>query len=495
MLTGHHRNYSSIMAKAREIVRSGVLGSIVAVTGTALFHKPDEYFEVGEGWRRQPGGGPILLNLIDDVNNLQALVGDVVRVQAVTSNATRGFPVEDTAAIILTFADGALGTFLLSDAAASARSWEQTSQENNVEYSTYPDEDSLPRRGDGGLAVGPDDAREGLPRSAVVVRAVRDLPPSRWSAPIPSPGQVDHFAAVIRDRVTPICSGRDGLKTLQVVDAGARVRPHRPPGTTPDPRARGSAAPAASTAHEVTSPPGPAGRGRRRRSCAAATSTPRATSSSEMTSTPMTAGATPWPRSAPTRPAASPCPCPGGSRWPSDSARNGSIGSASTSQSWTATILSAGTPSRSPGRHPGPGPVPDVDDQAGVRRPALAQDLPRRPEIGDPAVRHELQRDGEIVARALAQGGERLGHDVEGQLLEQTGVDVAHAEGVGHVEHRPLLLPLCRVAVGGGPPPGDVLHLEDPDAVAPGDLQHVPVAESGPARFHELLLARRPMPS
>lgn len=30
VLTGHHRNYSKIMAKAREIVQSGRLGRIVA---------------------------------------------------------------------------------------------------------------------------------------------------------------------------------------------------------------------------------------------------------------------------------------------------------------------------------------------------------------------------------------------------------------------------------------------------------------------------------
>ena len=140
VLTGHHRNYSPIMGKAREIIRSGALGSVVAVVGTALFYKPDDYFEAGGGWRRQPGGGPILLNLIHEVNNLLSLVGDIVRVQAVTSNATRGFPVEDTAAMVFTFANGALGTFLLSDTAASPRSWEQTSQEN-TSYDSYDDED------------------------------------------------------------------------------------------------------------------------------------------------------------------------------------------------------------------------------------------------------------------------------------------------------------------------------------------------------------------
>jgi len=35
----------------------------------------------------------------------------------------------------------------------------------------------------------------------------------------PLAGQVKHFAEVIRGEAEPICSGRDGLKTMQVVDA------------------------------------------------------------------------------------------------------------------------------------------------------------------------------------------------------------------------------------------------------------------------------------
>jgi predicted dehydrogenase len=35
----------------------------------------------------------------------------------------------------------------------------------------------------------------------------------------PLAGQVKHFAEVIRGEAEPICSGRDGLKTMQVIDA------------------------------------------------------------------------------------------------------------------------------------------------------------------------------------------------------------------------------------------------------------------------------------
>jgi predicted dehydrogenase len=217
LLTGHHRNHSPIMAKAREVVRSGALGSIVAVVGTALFYKPDDYFDVGGGWRREPGGGPILLNLIHEVNNLQSLVGDVVRVQATTSNATRGFPVEDTAAMVFTFDNGALGTFLLSDTAASPRSWEQTSQENTT-YASYPDEDCYHIAGSRGslsiptmrLSTYPGTRSWWEPFDTATVEVERSDPLAN---------QIEHFAAVIRGEEEPVCSGRDGLKTLRVVDA------------------------------------------------------------------------------------------------------------------------------------------------------------------------------------------------------------------------------------------------------------------------------------
>ena len=217
VLTGHHRNHSAIMARAREIVRSGTLGSIVAVVGTALFYKPDEYFDAGEGWRRRPGGGPILLNLIHEVNNLQALVGDVVRVQATTSSAVRGFEVEDSAAMVFTFANGALGTFLLSDTAASPRSWEQTSQENRS-YPAYPDEDCYHIAGTTGSLSVPTMRLHLFPGT-----------PSWWEPfdtstveierSEPLANQAEHFAAVIRGEAAPVCSGRDGLRTLLVVEA------------------------------------------------------------------------------------------------------------------------------------------------------------------------------------------------------------------------------------------------------------------------------------
>ena len=218
VLIGHHRAHSPIMAKAREVVASGVLGQLVAVTGSATFLKPDQYFADGP-WRREPGGGPILLNMIHEVHSLRMLCGEIVAVQAFTSHATRGFAVEDTVAINLRFAGGALGSFMLSDTAACARSWEQTSQENKA-YPSYDDEDCYVISGtNGSLSVPtmrlktyprPQDRSWWKPFEVGVVGMVRDDPLKH---------QIEHFGAVVRGEAEPLVSARDGLANLRVTQA------------------------------------------------------------------------------------------------------------------------------------------------------------------------------------------------------------------------------------------------------------------------------------
>jgi len=222
VLVGHHRRYNPIVARAREIVQQGTLGRIVAVQGSAMFYKPDGYFDEAP-WRRQPGGGPILINLIHEVDSLRAICGEIVSVQAFASNAARGFPVEDTVAINLRFANGALGSFLLSDSAASAKSWEQTSGEN-TSYASCPDEDCYVIAGtDGSLGVPTmrlktyarrEDRSWWKPFQASVVGVDRASPLER---------QLDHFCAVIRGESQPLVTARDGLQDLRVTEAIAEA--------------------------------------------------------------------------------------------------------------------------------------------------------------------------------------------------------------------------------------------------------------------------------
>lgn len=223
VLVGHHRRHSAIMARAVEVVRSGELGRIVAYVGTALFYKAESegYYDGANAWRREPGGGPILLNMIHEIDNARSLCGEIAAVQAFSSNATRGFAVEDTAAITLRFASGALGTFMLTDTGCSDRSWEHTAGEDPRYAQAHTDDDDcyLIVGTAGSLAV----PTMRLQRYAAVAdrswhkpfdKSVVALTPAD-----PLERQVAHFAEVIRGRAAPVVTARDGLQNLRVVDA------------------------------------------------------------------------------------------------------------------------------------------------------------------------------------------------------------------------------------------------------------------------------------
>jgi predicted dehydrogenase len=225
ILVGHHRRHSPILHRAVEIVRSGILGPLVAVIGSAVFYKPDSdgYFDGPNAWRRRPGGGPILINMIHEIDNMRAMVGEIVAVQALASSATRGFEVEDTVAIGLRFANGALGTFLLSDTAASPKSWEQTSRENDA-YASCDDEDAYVIVGTMGSLGVPtmrlryyerkDDRSWFKPFRARVEAVEREDPLAN---------QIAHFVTVIRGEAEPLVACRDGLANLRVTEAIAEA--------------------------------------------------------------------------------------------------------------------------------------------------------------------------------------------------------------------------------------------------------------------------------
>jgi predicted dehydrogenase len=222
VLIGHHRAHSPLMRQAKAVIDDGRLGRLVSVVGSAMFYKPDDYFTQAP-WRREVGGGPILINLIHEIHNLRMLCGEITQVQAMTSNAVRGFAVEDTASITFRFASGVLASFMLSDTAASARSWEQTSQENKA-YASYDDEDCYVIAGTMGSLSVPtmrlktygkaEDRSWFKPYQSSTVALEREDPLRL---------QMDHFIRVIQGAEEPLVSAHDGLQNLRVVEAIAQA--------------------------------------------------------------------------------------------------------------------------------------------------------------------------------------------------------------------------------------------------------------------------------
>ncbi len=216
LLVGHHRRFNAYIEAAKKIIESGELGTISAVNVLWATLKPNSYFDVN--WRREPGGGPLLINLIHDIDNLRYLFGNIERVYAEASHAVRRYPVEDTAVISLRFRNGILGTMVISDTVASPYNFESGTGENPLIHAngqdcywvfgtngtlTFPEMKIWHYSGEG-------EQGWGVPISCKPIEIERTIPL------VP---QLEHFCSVIRSGATPRCNGQDAIKTLETIMA------------------------------------------------------------------------------------------------------------------------------------------------------------------------------------------------------------------------------------------------------------------------------------
>ncbi len=128
VLVGHHRRYYGNIQKTRELIRKGALGKLIGISGMWTVRKADSYFE--PKFRRLRSSGPVLINLIHEIDTLRYVCGELVSISARVCSGLRDHPKEETAAVLMEFEGGALGTFLLSDTAPSPWTWEQATGEN-----------------------------------------------------------------------------------------------------------------------------------------------------------------------------------------------------------------------------------------------------------------------------------------------------------------------------------------------------------------------------
>ncbi len=230
VLVGHHRRHSALIRAAKDIIASGALGRILLVDALTWFAKPEAYFALD--WRRRRGGGPVLTNLVHVIDDLRNLVGEIAEVAAFASNAFRGFETEDTAVVLVRFADGALGTLSVSDAVAAPWSWEHGSGENPW----------FPRAGEACYRIGGSRASLALPG----LELWRHEGDGGWMTPFermrrvlrdedPLARELEHFCRVVRGEEAPVLDAEGGFRTLAatlaVLDAAARgttVRPEEP---------------------------------------------------------------------------------------------------------------------------------------------------------------------------------------------------------------------------------------------------------------------------
>ena len=216
MIVGHHRRFDPAAQRARELLDSGAVGDLQLVSATWALRKHDAYYDAD--WRRTEGGGPVLLNLIHDIDMLRYLCGEIATVYAETNSTARGHEVEDTAAIIVRFRSGALATIAVSDATPSPWGWEMATGENPLIPATG--ENCYRFMGTKASFDFPDiqlwhhaDQDHGAWHDAITVAHSPSVERQAMAE------QLKHFCRLVMGDGIACVSGEDGLATLAATEA------------------------------------------------------------------------------------------------------------------------------------------------------------------------------------------------------------------------------------------------------------------------------------
>jgi UDP-N-acetyl-2-amino-2-deoxyglucuronate dehydrogenase len=199
------------VARIKRMLDDGELGKPVMIAGRVRWYRPPEYYS-GSKWRgtwKLDGGGALMNQAIHTVDLVQWLFGPVARVSSVVATRIHDIEVEDTAAAVIEFSSGAIGTIEAST-------------------SLFP---GYPRRlevtGSEGTIVLEDDriVRMDLRSSAGTgpTAAAPAPPPENVASPVVSDASahqrvIEDFIRAIQDGAIPATDGREARRSVELVE-------------------------------------------------------------------------------------------------------------------------------------------------------------------------------------------------------------------------------------------------------------------------------------
>lgn len=216
VLVGHHRRFNPFVIATKKAVET--LGEVSLVSGLWTTLKAPQYFDPPAEWRQTKNGGPVLINLVHEVDILQYLFGPIISVTAEKAVSRRGYEVEEGGALTLRFESGVVGSLVFSDHVPSPFSFESGTGEN-VDF-PHTGMDFYRIFGTTASLSVPDMTRWSYDRSGrkdwhgVLTK---DTFPVQTQAPA-FELQMDHFINVIRGKEVPRCTGQDALRALVVCE-------------------------------------------------------------------------------------------------------------------------------------------------------------------------------------------------------------------------------------------------------------------------------------
>jgi UDP-N-acetyl-2-amino-2-deoxyglucuronate dehydrogenase len=208
--------------RLKALVEEGVLGRPIMADARVPWYRPPAYYAESR-WRGTPmldGGGALINQAIHTVDLLLWLLGDIARVHARTATTLHAIAVEDSGAAILEFASGVLGVLAFTTAAYPGypRRVSVTGTRGTalLEHDDVVSVDVM-----GGKAPdhpqGPGAGPQRPPGSfeAAASPIVSDVGPHR--------AVIEDFVGAIREGRSPRCDGRQGRRSVAVIEAVYRA--------------------------------------------------------------------------------------------------------------------------------------------------------------------------------------------------------------------------------------------------------------------------------
>jgi predicted dehydrogenase len=198
------------VVRMKELIDSGRLGTPILASGHVKWYRPPDYY-AGSRWRGTrafDGGGALMNQGIHTVDVLLHLFGPVARVSARTATRRHAIEVEDTAVATLEFESGALG--VLEAATSVFPGYARRVEVTGTEGTLILDQDRLVRADLRTPIDGITEETAGAGESAASP-VVSDVTPHRRV--------FEDFIQAIETNGTPACDGREGRRSVAVVEA------------------------------------------------------------------------------------------------------------------------------------------------------------------------------------------------------------------------------------------------------------------------------------
>lgn len=197
--------------ETKKLIDDGLVGTPISIAGRLKWYRPPEYYAHSR-WRGTwslDGGGALMNQGIHTVDLLQWLFGRVARVAGTIATRLHAIEVEDTAAAVLEFASGAIGTIEVATSAFPGypRRIEVTGTRGTV----ILEHDRL-------VAI---DLQTPTPRPPNADGADRNASASSPVVADPSAHArvIEDFIRAIETDSAPACDGREGRRSVAIVQA------------------------------------------------------------------------------------------------------------------------------------------------------------------------------------------------------------------------------------------------------------------------------------